>query len=246
MSAGEGEKGGRLILAGGFSDREGLCFPSHGVCVPYSSFSTRRRALYIVTYLLFPINVLVGVLAGVWRMVISGLYNAIHFCQLDISLLNRGVETFDPGRNLGGVCLQHLCEHGGRPPAIKVLGDMASGSCITWSCWGQGWLQVRGQQEQVALPDACFSITHPQGQAMPCWGPLGFTSGQTLFPRAVDPHVSCAKGSREGTSTLPLLFLLGFWERSSALKAEQLWQGRDRAWQTTLLFAPGQEGRGEP
>ncbi|NWH74234.1 STRA6 protein, partial [Piaya cayana] len=58
---------------------------------------TNRRALYIVTYLLFPINVLVGVLAGVWRMVISGLYNAIHFCQLDISLLNRGVETFDPG-----------------------------------------------------------------------------------------------------------------------------------------------------
>uniref|UniRef100_A0A672V2S8 Receptor for retinol uptake STRA6 n=1 Tax=Strigops habroptila TaxID=2489341 RepID=A0A672V2S8_STRHB len=58
---------------------------------------TNRRALYIVTYLLFPINVLVGVLAGVWRMVISGLYNSIHFCQLDISLLNRGVETFDPG-----------------------------------------------------------------------------------------------------------------------------------------------------
>ncbi|KAM9124580.1 LOW QUALITY PROTEIN: receptor for retinol uptake STRA6 [Pangshura tecta] len=58
---------------------------------------TNRRALCIVTYLLFPINVLVGVLAGVWRMVISALYNAVHFCQLDISLLNRGVEAFDPG-----------------------------------------------------------------------------------------------------------------------------------------------------
>ncbi|XP_062439897.1 receptor for retinol uptake STRA6 [Rhea pennata] len=58
---------------------------------------TNRRALYIVTYLLFPINVLVGVLAGLWRMIISALYNAIHFCQLDISLLNRNVETFDPG-----------------------------------------------------------------------------------------------------------------------------------------------------
>ncbi|NXS91429.1 STRA6 protein, partial [Jacana jacana] len=58
---------------------------------------TNRRALYIVTYLLFLINVLVGVLAGVWRMIISGLYNSIHFCQLDISLLNRSVETFDPG-----------------------------------------------------------------------------------------------------------------------------------------------------
>ncbi|XP_024070913.1 receptor for retinol uptake STRA6 [Terrapene carolina triunguis] len=58
---------------------------------------TNRRALCIMTYLLFPINVLVGVLAGVWRMVISALYNAVHFCQLDISLLNRGVEAFDPG-----------------------------------------------------------------------------------------------------------------------------------------------------
>ncbi|NXN19207.1 STRA6 protein, partial [Indicator maculatus] len=58
---------------------------------------TNRRALYIVTYLLFPLNVLLGVLAGVWRMIISGLYNAVHFCQLDSSLLNRAVETFDPG-----------------------------------------------------------------------------------------------------------------------------------------------------
>ncbi|NXU36349.1 STRA6 protein, partial [Drymodes brunneopygia] len=58
---------------------------------------TNRRALYIVTFLLFPTNVLVGVLAGVWRVVISGLYNAVHLCRLDISLLHRGVENFDPG-----------------------------------------------------------------------------------------------------------------------------------------------------
>ncbi|XP_064245249.1 receptor for retinol uptake STRA6 isoform X2 [Passer domesticus] len=58
---------------------------------------TNRRALYIVTFLLFPINVLVGVMAAVWRVVISGLYNAVHFCRMDISLMHRGVETFDPG-----------------------------------------------------------------------------------------------------------------------------------------------------
>ncbi|XP_077642128.1 receptor for retinol uptake STRA6 [Lonchura striata] len=58
---------------------------------------TNRRALYIVTFLLFPTNVLVGVMAAVWRVVISGLYNAVHFCRLDISLMHRGVETFDPG-----------------------------------------------------------------------------------------------------------------------------------------------------
>ncbi|NWV48551.1 STRA6 protein, partial [Daphoenositta chrysoptera] len=58
---------------------------------------TNRRALYVVTFLLFPTNVLVGVLAGVWRVAISGLYNAVHFCQLDVSLLQRRAETFDPG-----------------------------------------------------------------------------------------------------------------------------------------------------
>ncbi|XP_060115974.1 receptor for retinol uptake STRA6 [Heteronotia binoei] len=58
---------------------------------------TNRRALYILTYLLFPLNVLVGVLAGVWRVVISALYNVVHFCQLDVSLLSHGVEAFDPG-----------------------------------------------------------------------------------------------------------------------------------------------------
>ncbi|KAJ6664131.1 hypothetical protein lerEdw1_008346 [Lerista edwardsae] len=58
---------------------------------------TNRRALCIVTYLLFPINVLVGVLAGVWRMVISALYNTVHFCQLDVCLLSHGAEAFDPG-----------------------------------------------------------------------------------------------------------------------------------------------------
>ncbi|XP_067399311.1 receptor for retinol uptake STRA6 isoform X2 [Emydura macquarii macquarii] len=64
---------------------------------PLQKELTNRRALYVVSYLLFPINVLVGVLAAVWRTVISALYNAVHFCQLDISLLNRGVEAFDPG-----------------------------------------------------------------------------------------------------------------------------------------------------
>ncbi|XP_067327281.1 receptor for retinol uptake STRA6 isoform X1 [Anolis sagrei] len=56
-----------------------------------------RRALYVVTFLLFPINVLVGVLAGGWRLVVSALYNVVHFCRLDVSLLGHGVEVFDPG-----------------------------------------------------------------------------------------------------------------------------------------------------
>ncbi|RXM96796.1 Stimulated by retinoic acid gene 6 protein-like [Acipenser ruthenus] len=56
-----------------------------------------RQGLFLLTYLLFPVNVLVGVLLGVWRIVITGLFNIIHLGRLDISLLNRGVESFDPG-----------------------------------------------------------------------------------------------------------------------------------------------------
>ena len=106
-----------------------------------------------------------------------------------------------------------------------------------WDNWSK-WL--------LLMPTwSSFSIL-PQGQVMPFWGPLGFISGQTPFPQAADPHLSCAKGSREETSALPLLFLLGFWERSSSavLKAEQLWQGRDGARQITLPFAPGRREGG--
>lgn len=224
---------------------------------PYSSSSTRRRALYIVTYLLFPINVLVGVLAGVWRMVISGLYNAIHFCQLDISLLNRGVETFDPGRvwrgslcstsvNMGALLLPPS-SWGTWPGALPSPGAARTEGGFKPPAFRNG--QV-GQLEQVASPDAYLVLLfYPSPRAGDALlGPLGFISGQTPFPQAADPHLSCAKGSREETSALPLLFLLGFWERSSspALKAEQLWQGRDGALQITLPFAPGQEGGGEP
>uniref|UniRef100_A0A8C8VH54 Receptor for retinol uptake STRA6 n=1 Tax=Pelusios castaneus TaxID=367368 RepID=A0A8C8VH54_9SAUR len=68
------------------------------VVIPLQSGTNRHlfkilenmRALCVVSYLLFPMNVLVGVLAAGWRMVISALYNVVHFCQLDISLLNRG------------------------------------------------------------------------------------------------------------------------------------------------------------
>nr|XP_033775612.1 receptor for retinol uptake STRA6 [Geotrypetes seraphini]XP_033775613.1 receptor for retinol uptake STRA6 [Geotrypetes seraphini]XP_033775614.1 receptor for retinol uptake STRA6 [Geotrypetes seraphini]XP_033775615.1 receptor for retinol uptake STRA6 [Geotrypetes seraphini] len=57
---------------------------------------TNRRMLYLFTYLLFPVNFLLGLLVGVWRMVISALYNIVHLCRLDLSLLHRAVESFDP------------------------------------------------------------------------------------------------------------------------------------------------------
>ncbi|XP_041650617.1 receptor for retinol uptake stra6 [Cheilinus undulatus] len=55
-----------------------------------------RGNLFLLTYLLFPVNVLIGVLLAVWRMIITALYNIVHMGRMDISLLNRSVEAFDP------------------------------------------------------------------------------------------------------------------------------------------------------
>ncbi|XP_056137791.1 receptor for retinol uptake stra6 [Lampris incognitus] len=55
-----------------------------------------RGSLFLLTYLLFPVNVLIGVLLGLWRMVITALFNIVHLGRMDISLLNRNVEAFDP------------------------------------------------------------------------------------------------------------------------------------------------------
>ncbi|XP_056272631.1 receptor for retinol uptake stra6 [Pseudoliparis swirei] len=55
-----------------------------------------RGSLFLLTYLLFTVNVLIGVLLAVWRMVITALFNIVHMGRMDISLLNRNVEAFDP------------------------------------------------------------------------------------------------------------------------------------------------------
>uniref|UniRef100_A0A8C5VIJ4 Receptor for retinol uptake STRA6 n=1 Tax=Microcebus murinus TaxID=30608 RepID=A0A8C5VIJ4_MICMU len=58
---------------------------------------TNRRALYAATFLLFPINVLVGAVVAAWRVFLSALYNAVHLGQTDLSLLPPRAATFDPG-----------------------------------------------------------------------------------------------------------------------------------------------------
>nr|XP_058914661.1 receptor for retinol uptake STRA6 [Kogia breviceps] len=58
---------------------------------------TNRRALYATTFLLFPINVLVGAMMATCRVLLSALYNAVHLGQMDLSLLPPRAATFDPG-----------------------------------------------------------------------------------------------------------------------------------------------------
>ena len=56
-----------------------------------------RESLFLLTYLLFLINTLVGLIVSIWRMVITALYNIIHLGRIDISLLHRTAESYDPG-----------------------------------------------------------------------------------------------------------------------------------------------------
>nr|XP_015809228.2 receptor for retinol uptake stra6 [Nothobranchius furzeri] len=55
-----------------------------------------RESLFLMTYLLFVVNIVVGLIVGIWRIVITALYNIIHFGRIDISLLHRTAESFDP------------------------------------------------------------------------------------------------------------------------------------------------------
>ncbi|XP_015228861.1 PREDICTED: stimulated by retinoic acid gene 6 protein homolog [Cyprinodon variegatus] len=55
-----------------------------------------RESLFLLTYLLFVANIVVGLIAAIWRMMITALYNIIHFGRIDISLLHRTAESHDP------------------------------------------------------------------------------------------------------------------------------------------------------
>uniref|UniRef100_A0A4W6EFP9 Receptor for retinol uptake STRA6 n=1 Tax=Lates calcarifer TaxID=8187 RepID=A0A4W6EFP9_LATCA len=55
-----------------------------------------RESLFLLTYLLFLINTVVGLVVAIWRMVITALYNIIHLGRIDISLLHRTSESYDP------------------------------------------------------------------------------------------------------------------------------------------------------
>ncbi|XP_072237294.1 receptor for retinol uptake stra6-like [Leuresthes tenuis] len=55
-----------------------------------------RESLFLVTYLLFVVNIVVGLVVAIWRMVITALYNIIHLGRIDISLLHRTAEFYDP------------------------------------------------------------------------------------------------------------------------------------------------------
>ncbi|XP_030231949.1 receptor for retinol uptake stra6 [Gadus morhua] len=55
-----------------------------------------RGSLFLLTYMLYLLNTAVGLVVGIWRMVITALYNILHLGRIDISLLHRRAESYDP------------------------------------------------------------------------------------------------------------------------------------------------------
>ncbi|KAG9489600.1 hypothetical protein GDO78_005519 [Eleutherodactylus coqui] len=59
--------------------------------------TTNRRSLFLCTYIFLPVNILRGLLLSVARLVVSVTFNVIHFCRLDLSLMQHSVQGWDPG-----------------------------------------------------------------------------------------------------------------------------------------------------
>ncbi|XP_041966179.1 receptor for retinol uptake stra6 [Alosa sapidissima] len=103
-----------------------------------------RGSLFLMTYLLFPVNVLLGVLLGIWRVVITALFNIIHLGRMDISLLNRNVEAFDPSYR----CYAHYLkiEVSQSHPVMKAFCGM-----LLHICSQDGVPRTRDAEEGIQL-----------------------------------------------------------------------------------------------
>ncbi|CAL9702165.1 unnamed protein product [Knipowitschia caucasica] len=53
-------------------------------------------SLFLLTYLFFLVNWVLGLLVSMWRILISAVFNLVHLGRTDISLLHRSAESYDP------------------------------------------------------------------------------------------------------------------------------------------------------
>ena len=151
-----------------------------------------RGSLFLLTYLLFLINIVVGLIAAIWRMVITALYNIIHLGRMDISLLNRAAESYDPGTStyssgnsigtfllLKGLPLVHLLQNG-----------YCRGVLVTSSVT---WMNVRNKGfEEPCWLDMCLRETatllwSSASQLCLSW-PLGWPVQADYFVQMVAIH----------------------------------------------------------
>uniref|UniRef100_A0A8C6XYI3 Receptor for retinol uptake STRA6 n=1 Tax=Naja naja TaxID=35670 RepID=A0A8C6XYI3_NAJNA len=161
----------------------------------------KGRAFYLVTYMFFPINVLLGLMAGIWRLVISALYNIVHFCQLDGSLLSRGVEGFDPGHRT--YCQYLKIEVSQSHPAMKAF-------CLLLLHWQSAQnmqtLQLRDTEEGIKLMKTTNSAPKaPKGQQNRVRWRLAYTllNNPSLLPYRKGALVDATANGTKASHTKP-------------------------------------------
>ncbi|XP_063045218.1 receptor for retinol uptake stra6-like [Engraulis encrasicolus] len=91
-----------------------------------------RSALFLLSYMLFLMNIVVGMVVGLLRMAVTAMFNILHLGRLDISLLNRASENFDPGY----LCYSRFLklEVSQTHPVMKAFcGLLLSTSGLEWS-----------------------------------------------------------------------------------------------------------------
>ncbi|CAG5929123.1 unnamed protein product [Menidia menidia] len=85
-----------------------------------------RESLFLLTYLLFVVNIVVGLVVAIWRMVITALFNIIHLGRVDISLLHRTAEFYDPGKVAQGLGNEAREAFADVPPPLPAYSYYAS------------------------------------------------------------------------------------------------------------------------
>ncbi|XP_062855546.1 receptor for retinol uptake stra6 [Trichomycterus rosablanca] len=126
---------------------------------------TNRSSIFLLSYLLFLVNVLVGLLVAVWRLVITALFNIFHLGRMDISLLNRDVEAYDTGYR----CYAHYLkiEVSQSHPVMKAFcglllesssQDKSSGEAVRYA--EEGIQLVTQDRKQNKVPNAKWARGH--------------------------------------------------------------------------------------
>ncbi|KAM7230723.1 hypothetical protein CapIbe_018213 [Capra ibex] len=139
---------------------------------------TNRRALCAATFLLFPINMLVGTMAAAWRVLLSALYNAVHLGRMDLSLLPLRAATLDPdgGQPVTPSCdsLLHPAPADSEAPAPRdppgwpqIGGGRGRDSAATGQGPGGQRSGAQGPPRQGSLGSGIHTAAQPSSAGLP-------------------------------------------------------------------------------
>ncbi|KAM3876833.1 receptor for retinol uptake stra6-like [Diretmus argenteus] len=121
-----------------------------------------RGSLFLLTYLLYLVNIVLGLVVAIWRLVISALYNILHLGRIDISLLHRTSESCDPAYRYYAHSLK--VEVSQSHPVMKAFCSLLldvqvqSGSAGQKIRDAEEGIQIVHQEKRQSKPGSCRRI----------------------------------------------------------------------------------------